>query len=278
MTSTLTNDEMSFEDAMSHFCAMFPLVPRNVIQETIQRRYGEIDYVLEDLLKYSERLQQSSSRESFTNNRNNVNIQNSSPPSYDSVMGIVDTSNDEIIAKMMQDEEFRRFAESDKELRELLSRDNLHYHERRKNVVPRLQQPPVRGSQSRNDRIFDDVMLAVPNGPIVDYDTDSNVPNGPVICEGFKNYTTFKEKLSNKFKTLRKSSTTLTGANTSKVFENEIPDERDIYPNTGAFEYDFRDYQHTSRVREMGKASKDKLMKLVARFKATRYANVHYDN
>ncbi|CEF67263.1 Hypothetical protein SRAE_2000192700 [Strongyloides ratti] len=274
MTSTLTNDEMSFEDAMAHFCAMFPLVPRSVIQETIQRRYGEIDYVLEDLLRYSESLQPSTSREHFTSN---VQYQDTQPPPYDVVMGVVDTSNDEIIAKMMQDEEFRKFAQSDKELRALICTEKVYRNERWKNIPTQSQKPPVGSCVNSNDRIFNDVILPVPNGPIVDYDTDSNVPNGPVICDGFKNYSTFREKLSNKFKTLRKSSTSLTGTNTSRVFENEIPDERDIYPNTGAFEYDLKDYQHTSRVREMGKASKDKLMKLVARFKATRNGNINYD-
>lgn len=274
MTSNRTNDEMSFEDAMAHFCAMFPMVPRSVIQETIQRRYGEIDYVLEDLLRYSEDLQLSTSREHCVSS---LPYHSRGPPSYDAVMGIVDTSNDEIIAKMMQDEEFRKFAQADKEFRDIFYRERVYRNDARRNVPVRFNQTPSEGGSNSNNKIYNDVMLPVPNGPIVDYDTESNVPNGPVIFEGYKNYSTLKEKLSNKFKTLCKSSTTLAGATTSKVFENEIPDERDIYPNTGVFEYDLKDYQHTSRVREMGKASKDKLMKLVSRFKATRSGNIHYD-
>uniref|UniRef100_A0A0N5A181 CUE domain-containing protein n=1 Tax=Parastrongyloides trichosuri TaxID=131310 RepID=A0A0N5A181_PARTI len=268
---------------MSHFCAMFPLVPRNIIQETIQRRYGEIDYVLEDLLRYSENLQQSSIIPQPP--INNIHLRTAipirqQPPSYDDVMNVVDTSNDEIIAKMMQNEEFRRFAASDRELRELLSRERYRSssnHNRWRTIPPPLSNEGSSRIYRRNE-VIENILLPVPNGPIVDYETDSNIPNGPVIGESSpRTSTSIREKITNKFRTLRKSSSNLTGGNTSRVFENEIPDERDIYPNTGDFEYDFKDYQHTNRVKEMGKASKEKIMKLVARFKATRGTNdIHY--
>uniref|UniRef100_A0AC35TM67 CUE domain-containing protein n=1 Tax=Rhabditophanes sp. KR3021 TaxID=114890 RepID=A0AC35TM67_9BILA len=239
--ATERNDEMEYHEAMNYFCAMFPGLPRSVIEITARKRNGIIDLMLEDLLKYSEK---------YVNNRKEVNVVKN------------DTSNDEAIARMMQNEEFRRFAAADREFRDVVRRDRMH-----------------ESSSSGSGRISEreNYILPVPNGPAVDY-SDSSIPNGPMMSDSSSRSRSFTTKISDKIKNFRKQSSS--GSFPSQGPVPMYEQEHSSYQHIDApyeYENEFKNYQNPSRVKEMGKASKDKIMKLMAKFKANQDIGKHYD-
>uniref|UniRef100_A0A914ELX9 Uncharacterized protein n=1 Tax=Acrobeloides nanus TaxID=290746 RepID=A0A914ELX9_9BILA len=158
-----------------------------------------------------------------------------------------DTSDDEKVALMLQNQEFLRYLQRDQDfMREL-------YHDpRRKNDYQRFGNNRSYHKNSRPSPTYFDTWepaQAVPNGPVVDF-SNGSIPNGPVV-----DY-------------IPDASTSWTGKLKSRLSSRSSSDPRpeDVYPEPAPIVYTCQDENLTDRLKNMSKSSKTKFLTLAKKF------------